>query len=224
MAKIPNRTLDLRIGDLALIQDYGAPGSRLRRQRFRAEFVKLCLMLRILTCVAKQQLVTGGGVAKPRASDMQRLGTPSSGKAYTQNRAVEFLNRTPNLSQLNLNAFVCAAPVYAEIGRFLLMLTAVLLITSPLTQRIWDWDHFLHGGQDFESGVLMILITLCLVLLLAQHCKQSVKLLIATCPLFSFICGDHLLARTAPGEAITAFRGERVPNPSSGIYNLPLLI
>jgi hypothetical protein len=109
-------------------------------------------------------------------------------------------------------------------SRFLLMLTTVVLIASPVTQRIWAWDRFLRGGQDFESGVLMILITLCLVLLLAQHCKHSVKHLLAACPLFSFICRGRLLARTAPGEAIAAFRSERVPNPSSGVYNLPLLI
>jgi len=134
------------------------------------------------------------------------------------------LSSTPHMSQPTLNAFPCAARVYAEMSRFLLMLTAVVLIASPLTQRIWTWDHFLHGGQDFESGVLMILITLCLVLLLAQHCKQSVKFLLATCPLFSFICDDHPLARTERGDAITAFRSERLPDPSSGTYNTPLLI
>ena len=171
-----------------------------------------------------QQLSNGRREAKPRASDMQRIGTPSSEKAYTQNRAVEFLNRTPNMSQPSLNAFACAARVYAEMSRFLLMLSTVVLIASPLTQRIWAWDHFLHGGQDFESSVLIILMTLCLALLLAQRCKQSVKLLLATCPLFSFICGDHLLARIAPGDAITALCSERVPHPSSGICNLPLLI
>jgi hypothetical protein len=51
-----------------------------------------------------------------------------------------------------------------------------------------------------------------------------VKCLLATCPLFPFICDDHLMAGTALGEAITAFRSERVPNPTSGIYKLPLLI
>ena len=135
---------------------------------------------------------------------------------------MEFLNCTPNMSQPNPSA--CAARVYAEIGRFLLMLTTVQLITAPVTQRIWTWDHFLHCGQDFESSVLMILIALCFVLLLAQHCKQRVKCLLATCPLSPFICDDHLLAGTALGEAITAFRSERVPNPTSGIYKLPLLI
>lgn len=137
---------------------------------------------------------------------------------------MEFLNRTPNMSLPNLNAFACAARVYAEMSRFLLMLATVVLMASPLTQRIWAWDHFLHGGQDFESSLLMILVALCLVLLLAQHCRQSVKHLLATCPLFSFICGEHLLARTAPGDAIAGPRSERVPDPSSGNYYLPLLI
>lgn len=59
------------------------------------------------------------------------------------------------------------------------MLTAILLVTAPLTQYIWTWDHFLHGGQDYESSTLMVLAFLCLVLVLAQHCKQSVTLLFA---------------------------------------------
>ena len=42
------------------------------------------------------------------------------------------------------------------------------MVTSPLTQEVWTWDRFLHGGQDFESGVLLVLVSLCLVLLLAQ--------------------------------------------------------
>jgi hypothetical protein len=134
------------------------------------------------------------------------------------------LNLTPNANRLDLNAFSCVARIYARIVRFLLLMTAISLMTAPLTQRIWTWDHFLRGGQDFESSSLMALITLCLVLLLAQYCKQSVKHLLATCPMFSFICGDHLLARTAPGTAITALRSERVPDPSSGNCNLPLLI
>jgi hypothetical protein len=128
------------------------------------------------------------------------------------------------MSQLNLNAFACAARVYAEMSRFLLMLTTVVLITSPLTQSIWDWDHFLRGGQDFETGVLLVLITLSLVLLLGQHCKQSVEHLLGACSLFSFILDDRLLARTSAGEAITNLRGERAPIPFSGICNLPLLI
>ena len=106
----------------------------------------------------------------------------------------------------------------------MLLLIAIQVITSPLTQRIWTWDHFLHGGQDFESSVLVILLTLCLVLLLAQHCKQSANLLLAACRLFSFVCSNHLLARAATGVATTPLRRVRVPDRPLGIYNLPLLI
>jgi hypothetical protein len=141
-----------------------------------------------------------------------------------RNRVTEFLNHTPNANRLDINAFSCAARFYVEIGRFLLMLTAVSLITMPLTQHIWTWDHFLQGGQDFEFGSLAILSTLSMVLLMARHCKQSVDLLLAVARLFSFICDDHGLTRTSRSEAMAAFCSERVFNPVPGIYSLPLQI
>jgi hypothetical protein len=58
----------------------------------------------------------------------------------------------------------------------LLILTALSLLTSPLTQQVWTWDRFLHGGQDFESSLLILLVSFCLLLLLAQHFKQAVDL------------------------------------------------
>src|ERR1700757_4884805 len=61
----------------------------------------------------------------------------------------------------------------------LLILIAVSLVTSPLTQQVWTWDRFLHGGQDFESSLLVLLVSLCLLLLLAQHFKQAVPLALA---------------------------------------------
>jgi hypothetical protein len=125
---------------------------------------------------------------------------------------VEFLNRTPNTNRLGFKAR--AARLYAEIGRILLLLTAVQMILSPLTQRIWTWDHFLHGGPDFESSVLVILLTLCLALLLAKHCKQSANLFLAACALFSFLCDNYFLARVATSDAITPFCDERVPDRS----------
>ena len=134
------------------------------------------------------------------------------------------MNHTSNANQLDLNAFSLAARFYVEIGRFLLMLTAVSLITMPLTQHIWTWVHFLQGGQDFELGSLAILSILSLVLLMARHCKQSVDLLLAAARLFSFICDDHGLTRTSRSEAIAAFYSERVFSPILGIYSPPLQI
>jgi hypothetical protein len=104
------------------------------------------------------------------------------------------------------------------------MAIAVSLITMPLTERIWTWDHFLHGGQDFEFTALAILTTLCLVLVLALHCKQSVGLLLAARHLFSLICHDFVLARTTRSDAISTFRNERVSSPVLGMDSLPLQI
>lgn len=39
----------------------------------------------------------------------------------------------------------------------------------PVTQGIWSWDKFLHGGQDFELGLLIIVSCLGLVLLRVQQ-------------------------------------------------------
>jgi hypothetical protein len=49
---------------------------------------------------------------------------------------------------------------------------AVEALTMPITQGIWSWDKFLHGGQDFELGLLMIVSCLCLVLLRVQENKS----------------------------------------------------
>ena len=134
------------------------------------------------------------------------------------------MNRTPKANSLDLNAFSCAARVYAGMARFLLLLTAISLITMPLMQHIWTWDHFLQGGQDFELGTLAILTALCLVLLLDRHFEQSVGLLLAACHLFSFISAYRAWAADSRNGAISAFRSGRVPSPTPGIYNMPLQI
>lgn len=65
------------------------------------------------------------------------------------------------------------------IGRALLVLSAVSLSTMPFTQHLWTWDRFLHGGQDFELGVLAILIFLSLVLVLCRNCRQRLDWVLA---------------------------------------------
>jgi hypothetical protein len=86
----------------------------------------------------------------------------------------------------------------------------------PITEHIWTWDHYLAGGQDFEFGALVILMTLCLVLLLAWNCRRSVDLYFGIWRLFSFTCGDCILART--------FLDQRALCPVSGVYLPPLQI
>ena len=63
-----------------------------------------------------------------------------------------------------------------KLGRFLLVLAAVELISMPLTQYAWTWDHFLHGGMDFESSLLFFVVCLGLLLVLRHHCRQDENL------------------------------------------------
>lgn len=134
----------------------------------------------------------------------------------------EFLNDAPTTTRPGLNAFALAARVYAFIGRLLLAATAVSLITMPLTQHVWTWDHFLRGGHDFEFGMLTILTTLSLVLLLAQLCKQSVGLLLAAfCRLFCGI-GEH--GPAWQGNLASTPRIDQLFAPHPSVTDFPLQI
>lgn len=68
-----------------------------------------------------------------------------------------------------------------RLSRLLLLLVTLELLSMPVTQLLWTWDGFLHGGQDFELGLFVIVSCLCLVLLRAQHGRQKVRLLLAVC-------------------------------------------
>ena len=124
----------------------------------------------------------------------------------------------------NRNLFASAARVFAGIGRILLSLIAVLLVTAPLTQHVWTWDHFLYGGQDYESSTLMILVFLSLVLVLAQHCKQSMSLLFAAWCQGSFLSRDPLLRRIALEGPFSISHSECGASPGLEMYSLPLQI
>jgi hypothetical protein len=104
------------------------------------------------------------------------------------------------------------------------MLTAILLVTAPLTQYIWTWDHFLHGGQDYELSTLMVLAFLCLVLVLAQHCKQSMELLFAGRRQSSFLSRASLAAPIAPAGPLSTLSSECGASPGLVEFSLPLQI
>ena len=101
----------------------------------------------------------------------------------------------------NLNAFSGQVHFVKTMGRILLALTAVLLITMPATQHLWSWDHFLHGGHDYELGTLMLLSLISLALVLPKHCKQYVDSLFASWVRLRFFFCDAGLSK----EAFCAF-------------------
>jgi hypothetical protein len=134
------------------------------------------------------------------------------------------LNCTANIRYRNRHVFTRAAQAFAGWGSILLWLTAILLATTPLTQRIWSWDHFLRGGQDYESSTLMVLAFLCLMLVLAQQCRQSVCLLFAAGRQSSIPAPDPLLARIALVRILSPSYTERIATPLLEMHSLPLLI
>jgi hypothetical protein len=60
-------------------------------------------------------------------------------------------------------------------GRLLLIINAVVMVLSSFTERLWTWDHFLRGGQDFELSLLALIAFFCLVLVLAEHFRRNVS-------------------------------------------------
>lgn len=67
-----------------------------------------------------------------------------------------------------------------RISRLVLLLVCVFSLITPLTQHLWTWDRFMHGGQDFETGLLLILTSVCLIPVLIHACKATVTLLLAS--------------------------------------------
>lgn len=76
---------------------------------------------------------------------------------------------------LNLNAFADRSCLLVKICKLVLLLVCTLLVAMPWTQHLWTWDRFLHGGQDFETGLLLILTSLCLIPVLVRSCKAAMR-------------------------------------------------
>jgi hypothetical protein len=134
------------------------------------------------------------------------------------------LNHPPHASWLDFNACARVAKTLAGIGRILLMLTAFSLITMPVTQHLWAWDNFLHGGQDFELGILMLLSLLSLVLVLTKHSKQCIDSLFAACSLLAANFSELRLPRIPMPVAFTDILKDCVSSSSVNTLALPLKI
>lgn len=134
------------------------------------------------------------------------------------------MNRLAVPGWSSLSACASKWQMCATLSRLLLMLAAVEVITMPLTQHLWTWDHFLHGGQDFELGLLTIVTCLCLVLLHAQRCSQNVDLVISLRSLLQRAFGNAPPLTMSPGAGIVCSLPARLQGPGSGMYFAPLQI
>jgi hypothetical protein len=133
------------------------------------------------------------------------------------------LNHNPNANcRPDLNACACTSRVFVWIARALLILTAISLVTMPVTQHLWTWDRFLHGGRDFELSTLMILSILALVLVLSKNLKQCIDSLLSELRTLASACHKHDAIRIT-GSLLT-FRTEYMAPSDTGMYSAPLLI
>ena len=128
-------------------------------------------------------------------------------------------------TQSRLKALADPSKVPILLGRLLATLTTLLLIVMPLTEHLWTWDKFLRGGTDFEFGLLGIASALCLMLVLSQHYKQMINLLLAIRVFVSFASspepGSFEITRLG---GIPGFHRCRIDSPAFGVYNLALQI
>lgn len=90
----------------------------------------------------------------------------------------------------------------------------------PVTQHLWTWDRFLHGGRDFELTTLMILSFLGLVLVLSKNFKQCIDSLLSVLCTLAFACHE----RAANTWIFSIFRTQHLAASDAGMDNTPLRI
>jgi hypothetical protein len=109
---------------------------------------------------------------------------------------------------------------FQSMGRLLLVLASVVLVALPFTQQVWTFDRFLHGGQDFETTVLLIVTSLCLALVMARGCRQGIRLLLTV---WSKLLVRRCSALMQPSRTSTTCV-DRSAGPLITMCNLPLQI
>lgn len=74
-------------------------------------------------------------------------------------------------------------------------MSALSLLTMPITEHLWTWDRFFQTGRDFEMGTLMVLMLFCLVLILSKQLKRSIDSLLHLHHLAGSALRDHIAPR-----------------------------
>lgn len=113
------------------------------------------------------------------------------------------------------------------VGRIVVVSIGLLNILMPLTQSIWDWDHFLQGGPDFEFTLLSVLIFLGLVTFLAHQTATSPSLdaLIALSSNAAFLLSSFSFVRFSVSSAsIQVDKPDPVPKMVVATTSTPLRI
>lgn len=129
-----------------------------------------------------------------------------------------------NLAGTRLNALFNVARSAVCLGRLLLLFIAIEFLTMPITQGLWTWDKFLHGGQDFELGLLVIITCLCLILLRAEQSKRSLDLLLLIKAVLANARESSVSIHLSTTQSRDQRRRIRGSFPAAAPLSLPLLI
>jgi len=121
------------------------------------------------------------------------------------------------MSRLDLNASAWTARPLTWAGRYLLILSAISLLTMPITEHFWSWDCFFQTGRDFELGTLLVLMLLCLVLVLSKQCKQCVESFLSFSYILAFQFADSNAPVTSLPVEASAFDPETGSDKRTGI-------
>ncbi len=119
----------------------------------------------------------------------------------------------------------CVMNVCSMGSRILMAMTFLVIALMPLTEYFWHFDGLLRGGQDFELSLLAILTFFCLIVVLFQHGKKDLELLISLRRWLAFVF--RYAEPAIPGEfrgLISSLHAEPLPNAVLGMYTLPLQI
>src|SRR5215469_15296947 len=108
----------------------------------------------------------------------------------------------------------------ARASWILLTLVGICLLSSPVTQHVWSWDGFPRGGPDFETGSFLILVSCCLLMVLAHLCKSALMQALTVPNWLGFLLDGFPQPAHSPAS-VQSFRDECLFPP---IVNLPLQI
>ena len=113
----------------------------------------------------------------------------------------------------------------ALLGRLMVSCLGIVMVVMLWTERSWTSENFCWDGHDCELSILALIAFLCLVILLAHRCNQSLTVRLAVQRFLSFVDGfGNGIARVSLFiRGASAFlRG--AADSASGVCQTPLLI
>jgi len=128
------------------------------------------------------------------------------------------------MNRLDLNDCAGTARLLTWAGRYLLILSALSLLTMPITEHYWTWDHFLQTGRDFELGALLMLMLLCLVLVLSKQHNQCIESFLSFSHILAFRFADTHEPLACLSVEVSVFNREQGSDTRAGMCGSPLQI